>query len=258
MGLTLTANKIPSYSYTPITIGTSAEVLNEIEKGSREIIGKENIENFLKENKEKYNIEYTDEYVYLYLKTESELKPSTTIIDNNGEIILNIDSDPKDMNNIWIAEKSSDSCSCCGCISNYTEKKLQLYKKVLKVLEPSKFNFYKVKVLLKDIKKIEGLLKEVYITKMEIVNKMGIVPEISFQITDVEENGTLCVTITNSLTKETSPEFLIKVEEESEILPAIEKRLEEIHTIVELSETKGKISIDNLSSGLQKYINKGD
>ncbi len=227
----------------------------------------EDIKKLFETAKEKYDIDYTNEYVDLYLKTESTLKPFSTIIDSNGDIILNMQNKPKDMEYAWIENKESVSWNDCATVwatCQTNENKIQKYKKILRTLSGDKYNYYKVRVLLSDIKDIKNRFDfklfspKINVTKMEIINKIDSIPEITFEITDVKENGDIVVILKNSLTHSASPEFVIKAEYENEIVPAIEKKLDDMHTAVELAKNKGTIYTTNLSSGLQEYISKGE
>ncbi len=240
---------------------TCDEVKENKKEKENEPMKLEDIKDFFEKNKKKYDIEYSDDYVNLYLKTESELKPFSTIIDSNGDIVLNMQNKPKDMDYIWIEDKGKN-CACetfaTGCSWDSNDNNIQRYTKILKTLSGDNYNYYKVRVLFKDIKNINGSNLKINATRMEIANKVNSTPEITFEITDVRGNGDLIVVLKNSLTHSTSPEFRISAKYESEIVPAIEKKIEDMHTAVELAKNKGTIYTINFSAGLQDYIIRGE
>lgn len=251
-------NSMPKYS--SLTLNTQ-DILN---KGTisctttcsetKDITGKENIKEFIDKNKEKLNISIDGGKVDLYLKTKSKIALNSCIIDVNGDISLNYESEPNDMKFDWIQEKESTSHAFIysSVNWNYSCTQLHQYQEILDVLRPSEFNYYKVNININDIVKIDSY--EVKVKKMTIVSEILPTPKISYKIYDVEKNGALEVVIENKLTHKESLPFYIKPDSEEDIATAISKELDKMSTAVELGKTKGEIEISDLSKNVQNYI----
>lgn len=221
---------------------------------SKDITGKANIKEFIEKNKEKLNIGINGEKVDLYLKTKSKITLNSCIIDVNGEISLNYESEPKDMKFDWIQDgKSNSYMSIYTQVAwNYSCTQLHKYQEILDVLKPSEFNYYQVTVDINDIVEMDSY--EVKVRKMTIVSEILPTPKISYKIHDVEKNGALEVVIENKLTHKESLPFYIKPDSEEDIATAISKELDRMSTAVELGKTKGEIEISDLSKNVQDYI----
>lgn len=211
------------------------------------------IEKFIKENTEKLKINRNGENIDLYLKTKSKIALGSCIIDVNGDISLNYESTPEKMNWDWIQEKKLQPCMSIYTTDwNYSCTKLQKYKGILNVLKPSEFNYYKVNVNIDDI---VGLYSyKVKVKKMTINSEILITPKFSYEIYDVEKDGSLSVTIKNNLTNKVSNPFSIELDSEEEISTAISKELNRMAVALELGNTKGEIEITEFSKNVQNYI----
>lgn len=213
----------------------------------------EDIKKFIDDNKEELKIKMNGDNIELYLKTKSDIVERSTIIDTNGDIKLNYESDPSEMKRAWVQDKDCHTnISTWSTYSEFFSKKIQIYKEILNTLCSDGFNYYKVNVNVNDIATMNSCY--VAVKKMTVISKIDIVPSISYEIHDIENNGALKIIIKNNLTHSESPYFIIKVESEADIPMAISKRLTEMADSVELSKTKGKIEISDLSKSVQDFI----
>ncbi len=240
------------HSYS--TLGNTTTLSTTMNCNTKNITGKDEIKKFLEENKKKLEINIDGEEIDLYLKTKSKIALNSCIIDVNGNISLNYESNPNDMKFDWIQDEKSNSYMSIYTKMewNYSCTQLHQYQEILDVLRPSEFNYYKVNININDIVKIDSY--EVKVKKMTIVSEILPTPKISYKIYDVEKNGALEVVIENKLTHKESLPFYIKPDSEEDIATAISKELDKMSTAVELGKTKGEIEISDLSKNVQNYI----